>query len=150
MASRILAADLYLTSSVEVAGLTPDSSGTGEVASMRAGFRMMGRDMGGTPTCRGEARGCRMRGDWLRGDGAGMGGVVNGGGVAGMAGGVGGDWSEPAGENRVSGAFCPGGIWTSGGPTVLPLVLGGLGFCGDSRLLGVSAWPAGTGEGCWV
>lgn len=39
------------------------SRGTGEVASMRAGFRMMGRDMGGTPTCSGEARGCRMSGD---------------------------------------------------------------------------------------
>ena len=41
------------------------SKGTGEVASMRAGFRMMGRDMGGPPTWRGEARGCRMKGDWL-------------------------------------------------------------------------------------
>lgn len=39
------------------------SRGTGEVASMRAGFRMMGRDMGGTPTCSEEAKGCRMRGD---------------------------------------------------------------------------------------
>lgn len=71
--------------------MIPDSSGTGEVASMRAGFRMIGRDMGGTPTCRGEARGCRMRGDWPRGGVAGTGGVVSGGGVAGMAGGVGGD-----------------------------------------------------------
>lgn len=36
--------------------------GTGEVASIRAGFRMIGRDIGGTPTCSGEARGCRMSG----------------------------------------------------------------------------------------
>lgn len=39
------------------------SSGTGDVASIRAGFRMMGSDMGGTPTWRGEARGCRIRGE---------------------------------------------------------------------------------------
>lgn len=36
--------------------------GTGEVASMRAGLRMMGRVMGGTPTCSGEAKGCRISG----------------------------------------------------------------------------------------
>lgn len=36
--------------------------GTGEVASIRAGLRMIGRVIGGTPTCRGEARGCRMSG----------------------------------------------------------------------------------------
>lgn len=36
--------------------------GTGEVASMRAGLRMMGRVIGGTPTCRGEAKGCRISG----------------------------------------------------------------------------------------
>lgn len=39
------------------------SRGTGEVASIRAGFRMIGRDIGGTPTCSGEARGCRISGD---------------------------------------------------------------------------------------
>lgn len=53
----------YLTSSE---GPEEGSSGTGDVASMRAGFRMIGKDMGGTPTCRGEARGCRMRGGWLK------------------------------------------------------------------------------------
>ena len=37
--------------------------GTGEVASMRAGLRMMGRVIGGTPTCSGEAKGCRINGD---------------------------------------------------------------------------------------
>ena len=37
--------------------------GTGEVASMSAGLRMMGRVMGGTPTCSGEAKGCRISGD---------------------------------------------------------------------------------------
>lgn len=36
--------------------------GTGEVASMRAGFRIIGRDKGGTPTCKGEASGWRIRG----------------------------------------------------------------------------------------
>lgn len=36
--------------------------GTGEVASIRAGLRMIGRVIGGTPTCRGEVRGCRMSG----------------------------------------------------------------------------------------
>lgn len=36
--------------------------GTGEVASIRAGLRMIGRVIGGTPTCRGEARGCRISG----------------------------------------------------------------------------------------
>lgn len=42
--------------------LAPDSRGTGDVASIRAGFRMIGSDMGGTPTCRGDASGCRMSG----------------------------------------------------------------------------------------
>lgn len=54
---------VYLTSSDGLVGRGPGSSGTGEVASMRAGLRMIGRDMGGTPTWRGEARGCRMSGD---------------------------------------------------------------------------------------
>lgn len=36
--------------------------GTGEVASMRAGLRIIGRVMGGTPTWRGEAKGCRING----------------------------------------------------------------------------------------
>lgn len=36
--------------------------GTGEVASMRAGFRIIGRVIGGTPTCKGEVRGWRIRG----------------------------------------------------------------------------------------
>jgi hypothetical protein len=43
--------------------------GTGEVASISAGLRMMGRVMGGTPTCSGEAKGCRISGDWVRGGG---------------------------------------------------------------------------------
>lgn len=54
--------DFYWTSLEGVAGLGPGSSGTGDVASIRAGFKMIGRDMGGTPTCKGEARGCRIRG----------------------------------------------------------------------------------------
>lgn len=62
---------------------------------MRAGFRMIGRDMGGTPTCRGEARGCRMRGDWLKGDGAWTGDVVNGTGMGGIEGRTGDDRSDP-------------------------------------------------------
>lgn len=43
--------------------------GTGEVASISAGFRMMGRVMGGTPTCSGEVRGCRISGGWVSGGG---------------------------------------------------------------------------------
>lgn len=46
-----------------------DRSGTGEVASMRAGFRMMGSVMGGTPTCSGEVSGCRISGGWASGGG---------------------------------------------------------------------------------
>lgn len=42
--------------------------GTGEVASMSAGLRMMGRVMGGTPTCSGD-KGCRISGGWARGGG---------------------------------------------------------------------------------
>lgn len=60
------------------------SSGTGDVASIRAGLRMMGRDMGGTPTCNGEARGCRMRGGWLSGEGPGAGDAAIGTDVGGM------------------------------------------------------------------
>lgn len=52
---------------------------------MRAGFKMIGRDMGGTPTCRGEARGCRMRVGWLSGEGA-RAGEVNCTGMGGMEG----------------------------------------------------------------
>lgn len=44
------------------------SRGTGEVASMSAGLRMMGRVMGGTPTCSGEVKGCRISGGWDRGE----------------------------------------------------------------------------------
>lgn len=43
--------------------------GTGEVASMSAGLRMMGRVMGGTPTCSGELKGCRISGGWASGGG---------------------------------------------------------------------------------
>lgn len=43
--------------------------GTGEVASMSAGLRMMGRVMGGTPTCSGEVKGCRISGGWASGGG---------------------------------------------------------------------------------
>lgn len=85
----------YLTSSEGLVGLGPGSSGTGDVASMRAGFRMIGKDMGGTPTCRGEARGCRMRGDWLKGEGAWVGDPVNGTGMGGTEGGIGDDRSDP-------------------------------------------------------
>lgn len=46
-----------------------DKSGTGEVASMRAGLRMMGSVMGGTPTCSGEVSGCRISGGWVSGGG---------------------------------------------------------------------------------
>lgn len=86
----------YLTSSAGLVGLGPGSSGTGDVASMRAGLRMIGRDMGGTPTCRGEARGCRMRGDWLKGEEVWAGDVVNGTGMEmGMEGGTGDERSDP-------------------------------------------------------
>lgn len=55
----------YLTSEVSAGpdGRDTESRGTGDVASMRAGFKMIGRVMGGTPTCNGEAKGCRIRGD---------------------------------------------------------------------------------------
>lgn len=60
----------YLTSdrSTGSIGRGVGSRGTGDVASMRAGLRMIGRDIGGTPTCSGEAKGWRIRGDWLSGD----------------------------------------------------------------------------------
>lgn len=58
-----------------LAGLGPGSSGTGDVASIKAGFKMMGRCMGGTATCSGEANGCRMRGGWLGGGGDGLDGA---------------------------------------------------------------------------
>lgn len=110
-------------------GLGPGSSGTGDVASMRAGFRMIGRDMGGTPTCRGEARGCKMRGDWLRGEGAWAGDVVNGTGMGGIDVGTGDDRSDP-------------------------LALAGWGSWGDAGLLGVcdsaGVTGTGTGEGGWA
>lgn len=56
---------LYFTSETSLGsvGREAGSNGTGHVASIRAGLRMIGKDMGGTPTCSGEARGCRMRGD---------------------------------------------------------------------------------------
>lgn len=72
-----------MTSSEELAGAVLERSGTGDVASMRAGFKMIGKDMGGTPTCRGDARGCRMSGGWLRGEGA-RAGDVNGTGIGGI------------------------------------------------------------------
>lgn len=56
---------------------------------------MIGRDMGGTPTCRGEARGCRMRGDWPKGEGPWTGEVVNGTGMGGIGGGTGDDRPDP-------------------------------------------------------
>lgn len=110
----------YLTSS----GLGGGSRGTGDDASMRAGFRMIGRDMGRTPTCRGEARGCRMKGGWLRGEEAWGGEVVNGTGMGGVEAGVGEEQSDP-------------------------LALAAGGSRGDSGLLGVlvSAGDTGTGEG---
>ncbi len=73
--------------------------GTGEVASMRAGFRMIGRDIDGMPTCSGEkgARGCRMSGDWPRGGGGDSGGHIFAGvGIGGVEGGTGDDLSDPA------------------------------------------------------
>lgn len=68
----------YLTSSDGLVGRGPGSSGTGDVASMRAGLRMIGRGMDGTPTCRGEARGCRMRGEWLKCEVPWAGDTING------------------------------------------------------------------------
>lgn len=56
---------------------------------------MMGRDMGGTPTCRGEASGCRMRGDWLEGEEPGPGGPDNGPGMVGREEGPGEERSDP-------------------------------------------------------
>lgn len=55
----------YLTSELSAGsvGRGAGSRGTGDVASMRAGFRMIGNVMGGTPTCSGEARGWSIRGD---------------------------------------------------------------------------------------
>lgn len=81
----------YLTSSEGLMGLAAGSRGTGEVASIRAGLRMIGRDMGATPTCRGDARGCRMRGDWLEGGEPWLGGP----GLVGLEQGRGGDESDP-------------------------------------------------------
>lgn len=69
------------------------SRGTGEVASMRAGFRMIGRVIGGTPTCKGEARGWRMSGDWLRAGGDSGGLFLAGVGSGGVEGGTGDDLS---------------------------------------------------------
>lgn len=85
---------------------------------------MIGRDMGGTPTCKGEARGCRIRGDWVKGEGAWAEDVVNGTGMGGTEGGTGDDRSEP-------------------------LALAGWSSWGDAGLLGVcvSAGITGTGEG---
>lgn len=40
-----------------------DSRGTGEVASIKAGLRMIGNDIAGTPTCNGEVKGRKIRGD---------------------------------------------------------------------------------------
>lgn len=90
----------YWTSS-GVVGLGLDSSGTGDVASMRAGLRMIGRDMGGTPTCRGEARGWRMRGDWPKGEAAWAGEVVNGTGMGEMEGGAGDDRPDPGKQENI-------------------------------------------------
>lgn len=86
----------YLTSSVGLVGLGPGSRGTGDVASIRAGFRMIGRDMGGTPTCRGEASGCKMSGGW-----AGDGGEVSGTVMEGTVGGTG-EWhsGDPGQKER--------------------------------------------------
>lgn len=42
---------------------------------MSAGLRMMGRVMGGTPTCSGEVRGCRISGGWASGGGPSGGGL---------------------------------------------------------------------------
>jgi len=71
--------------------------GRGEEASMRAGFRMMGRAMGATPTCRGDASGCRIRRDWLVGEGPRAGDTLRGGGVRGQGRGTGDDRSVPGG-----------------------------------------------------
>lgn len=84
----------YLTPSGGLVGLGPESNGTGDVASISAGFRMIGRGIGGTPTCRGEASGCKMRGDWLRGEDTWAGDAVIGTGVT--EGGTGEHRSDPA------------------------------------------------------
>lgn len=89
----------YLTSSEGLVGLGPGSNGTGDVASMRAGFRMIGKGMGGTPTCIGEARGCRMRGDWLECGELWVDGAVNGTGTGGIEEWTGDGWSDPRTDN---------------------------------------------------
>lgn len=83
----------YFTSLEGLVGRGPGSRGTGDVASIRAGFRMIGRDMGGTPICRGEARGWMRRGDGPRGEGAWM--EEAGTGMGDMEGGTGDDRSGP-------------------------------------------------------
>lgn len=57
--SRTIMHFFHLTSEVSTGsvGRGAESRGTGDVASMRAGLRMIGSVMGGTPTCNGEARG---------------------------------------------------------------------------------------------
>lgn len=86
----------YLTSEMSAGsdGRDAGSRGTGDVASMRAGFKMIGRVMGGTPTCSGEAKGCRIRGDWVR-----VGGesdvLLTGVGIGGVEGGTGDNLSFP-------------------------------------------------------
>lgn len=89
----------YLSSSEGLTGPGLESRGTGDVASMRAGFKMIGKDMGGTPTCRGDARGCRMRGGWLKGEGA-RAGDVNGTGIGGIEVCPGDDGSNPRKQNN--------------------------------------------------
>lgn len=93
---------------------------------MRAGFRMIGRDIGGTPTCSGEARGCRMSGDWPRGGGDTGGLIFVGVGIGEVEGGTGDDLSVRS-----------------------PLALGVCISRGDEGLLGIfgSAGATGTGEG---
>lgn len=88
----------YFTSEVSAGSAARGGSrGTGDVASMRAGFRMMGKDMGGTPTCSGEAKGWSIRGDWLRGagDSEELFTVI---GTGGVEGGTGDDLSVPVKE----------------------------------------------------
>lgn len=86
--------------SVGTEGRGVERRGTGEEASMRAGFRMIGRDMGGTPTCRGEARGCRMRGDWQRDGGDSGEAIFTGLDIGGVEGGTGDDLSVPEEEKE--------------------------------------------------
>lgn len=83
---------LYLTSEVSAGSVGRDagSRGTGDVASMRAGFKMIGSVMGGTPTCSGEARGWSIRGDWVRVGGE-SGELLTGVGIGEVAGGTGED-----------------------------------------------------------